>query len=382
MKKATKRADGRYQKSVFIGRKKDGSPIRKTVYASTQAELNRKVAELQHEAATGKCIHFDITFRRLSEIWMKQFPSLSKRWHKRKQCELDNHLLPALGDLKINELHLINLQNVLNDMAEQGYASSTMRKIKQCASAIMDFACDNDWLNRNCFLKAKVVSMEAPETRFLDDNEIRLITSSWEGHRFGIAAMIMLYCGLRRGEVLALEWDDIDYKTNVIHVTKARDIDANKAYLKKPKTKAGTRDVPIPTILLHALKKLGGKHGLIAPDKDGKLMSSTAYKRAWEGYFAYLNVTAGGKPASKYKPRVTVIKNITSKMLRHTYCTMLYDAGVDVKSAQYFMGHSNLETTLKIYTHLSQFRTKKSIASLNAHVVQMMQTINTKSSSS
>lgn len=68
MKKATKRADGRYQKSVFIGRKKDGSPIRKTVYASTQAELNRKVAELQHEAATGKCIHSDITFRRLSEI--------------------------------------------------------------------------------------------------------------------------------------------------------------------------------------------------------------------------------------------------------------------------------------------------------------------------
>lgn len=58
-------------------------------------------------------------------------------------------------------------------------------------------------------MKAKVVSMEAPETRFLDENEIRLITSSWEGHRFGIAAMVMLYCGLRRGEVLALEWDDI-----------------------------------------------------------------------------------------------------------------------------------------------------------------------------
>ena len=51
---------------------------------------------------------------------------------------------------------------------------------------------------------------------------------------------------------------------------------------------------------------------------------------------------------------------------------MLYDAGVDVKSAQYFMGHSNLETTLKIYTHLSQFRTKKSIASLNAHVGHMI----------
>ena len=95
------------------------------------------------------------------------------------RCTCSVHSRPALGELKINELHLINLQNVLNDMAEQGYASSTMRKIKQCASAIMDFACDNDWLNRNCFLKAKVVSMEAPETRFLDDNEIRLITSSW-----------------------------------------------------------------------------------------------------------------------------------------------------------------------------------------------------------
>ena len=89
-------------------------------------------------------------------------------------------------------------------MTEQVYASGTTRKIKQYASAIMDFACDNDWLNRNCFLKAKVVSTDVPETRFLNDSEIQLITNSWEGHRFGIAAMIMLYCGLRRGEVLAL----------------------------------------------------------------------------------------------------------------------------------------------------------------------------------
>ena len=109
MKKATKRADGRYQKSVLIGRKKDGSPIRKTVYASTQAELNKKVTELQHEAATGKCLNSEITFRRLCEIWMKQFPSLSIRWHKRKQSELDNHLLPALGTLKIKDLRLIML---------------------------------------------------------------------------------------------------------------------------------------------------------------------------------------------------------------------------------------------------------------------------------
>ena len=76
-------------------------------------------------------------------------------------------LLFTIGDGKSEIKVLISFI-----VPEYGYASSTMWKIKQCASAIMDLTCDNDWLYIDCFLKAKVVSMKVLETCFLDDNEI------------------------------------------------------------------------------------------------------------------------------------------------------------------------------------------------------------------
>ena len=367
-----KRDDGRYQKSVLIGRNPDGSPKRKIVYAKTQQELDLKVTALKQQIITRTYIDIDMTFTHLGEIWMKQFPTRSAKWHKRKQSKIDNHLLPALGDIDIRELRMMNLQDIINNMAEEGYATSTMKKVKQTADAMMEFACDNEWLLRNHFKKVKVPEVEAPETRFLEDDEILLITKSWRGHRFGIGALIMLYCGLRLGELLALTWEDIDYESNVIHVTKARECFINRPSIKKPKTKAGIRNIPIPDILLESLKELDGKHGLICTSAGGKLMSDSAYKRTWESYFNHLNKAAGGRCASKYTARVQVVNDMTSKMLRHTYATLLYDAGVDVKSAQYFMGHEDIETTLSIYTHLSKFRKKKSVVSLNKHIVEKM----------
>lgn len=373
--KQKKRADGLYQKSVKVGRHPDGSPKRKVVYGKTQGELDQKVTELKQKVSTQTYIDIDMTFTELSVIWMNQFPTRSAKWHKRKQSKIDNHLLPTLGERNIRELRLMDLQDIINKMAEDGYATSTMKKVKQTADNMMDFACDNEWLYRNYFKKVKVPSVEAPETRYLEDDEILLITKNWRGHRFGIGGLIMLYCGLRLGELLALTWEDIDYEEKVIHVTKARECFENRPSIKKPKTKAGVRDIPIPDILLIALKELGGKHGLICMSANGRLMSDTAYRRTWEGYFNHLNKAAGGRCASKYTPRVQVIEHITSKMLRHTYCTLLYDAGVDVKSAQYFMGHEDIETTLAIYTHLSKFRKKKSVVSLNKHLVEKMKKI-------
>lgn len=107
-------------------------------------------------------------------------------------------------------------------------------------------------------------------------------------------------------------------------------------------------------------------------------MTQIAFKRAWESYLHYLNLQAGGCDKKRGKndatgkptfiPAVRAIDNITPHMLRHTYATMLYDAGVDVKSAQRFLGHADLQTTLKIYTHLSEQKEQQSVAALNAHL--------------
>ena len=97
-------------------------------------------------------------------------------------------------------------------------------------------------------------------------------------------------------------------------------------------------------------------------------MTESAYQRAWDSYMSYLNECAGGKMGSGRKQPVWVMEKFTAHQLRHTYASMLFDAGVDVKSAQKFLGHTDIEVTLSVYTHLSKFKEDTAIDALNAHL--------------
>lgn len=100
-------------------------------------------------------------------------------------------------------------------------------------------------------------------------------------------------------------------------------------------------------------------------------MTDSAFSSAWHSYMNHLNLMYGGKNASRSRPKIEVIKPFTPHMLRHTYATMLYDAGVDIKSAQKFLGHANIEMTLSVYTHLTKFKIDSAIESLNTHIAEM-----------
>ena len=142
----------------------------------------------------------------------------------------------------------------------------------------------------------------------------------------------------------------------------------NKATVKDPKTKAGTRVIPIPEILYDVLTSVRKKKGLVCPDTRGNLMSGNAQKNAWNAFMNHLNVCAGGSKGAGPRKPVWVIDKITAHMLRHTYATMLFDAGVDVKSVQRFLGHTDIEVTLSIYTHLTKFKEEQAIQMIDQHL--------------
>ena len=103
-------------------------------------------------------------------------------------------------------------------------------------------------------------------------------------------------------------------------------------------------------------------------------MSDSSFKRQWHSFQSYLNICAGGQNgAGRFIHRIVVIDNITAHMLRHTYATILFDANVDVKSAQKFLGHADIEVTLAIYTHLTKYKEDKAIEALNGHLDEMIE---------
>lgn len=365
-----RRTDGNYSRQITIGRKPDGKPIRKTIYAKTIKELDAKVAEFERNMRQGTLsVNEKMTFGEMAEIWLRDYkPTISVNTRRMYTTILTKHLLPALGSYKLKDLKPYHMQTIMAEMSEGMYSSKTMKEIKNVAAQILEIAMENDIVFRNVFKKISVPQIEKVERRALTQYERELITKTHAEHKMGLPALLMLYCGLRRGELLALTWGDISLKKLMITVNKAVYFDANTPYVKAPKSKAGIREVPIPEILLPILNGRRAASMMVCPSDSGEMMTQSAIKRAWESYQHFLNIKAGGHVASRSRAKLQVIDHITPHMLRHTYATMLYEAGVDIKSAQKFMGHADIETTLRIYTHLSEQKENASIEALNTHL--------------
>lgn len=383
MARAKKREDKRYEKKITVGRNFDGSLNRISVYAATQKELERKVAEIKVQIEQGIYLSSDSAlFGKIAENWIEHFkPTISEKMRLRYKGIIRGKLQP-LAEMRVRDLRPMHLQVIINEMAKNGYAQKSMQMVKQTASQVLDLAMQNDLVYRNVFEKIKVPHVDAEERQPITEEQRELILNTWEGHRMGVPALIMLYCGLRRGELLALLWTDIDFKAKTLSVSKAADMPTNATTVKKPKTKAGTRIVPIPDAIMPALLRARREaiSMYVCPAmRTGDIMSAQAYTEAWSSYMHYLNLCAGGRDKVRTKnengkvcfiPAVQAMEPFTAHQLRHSYATMLYDADVDVKTAQKLLGHADFSVTMKIYTHLSTEKESAGIERLNQHVTE------------
>lgn len=271
-----------------------------------------------------------------------------------------------------------------------GYSGSVIRKVRMLYRDFWDSAIENGYALRNPFRSDKINALSGKDGthRPITDEERRLIHEVQ--HPFRPAVMTMLYAGLRRGEVLALDVDR-DIIDGFIHVSNGVIHEVNQPTIKDPKSDAGKRTVPVFPVLA---KELEGIHGLIAPaQRSGEIMSSAAYKsilasyintvethingvsKRWYGlkkadkkkdpkrYRHYLELKEQGKEKEAEEFRLQGWKTFDVKMhdLRHSFCTMLRDAGVDMKQAIEWMGHSDEKMIMKIYDHVSDRRTAESV---------------------
>ncbi len=371
MARMKKRDDGRYQRQVSVGKNADGTLIRRTVYAKTQKELDEKTELVkQGVECGGQILSTTTTFGDLAALWMASYGKMqSEKWIYRQRTLIDKHLLPKLGAMKVMDLKQFHLQILINEKAAEGLATGTMRQIKQTAARILEVAFEADMIRRNFFDTVKVPKKDPTERQALTEDQIKMVNETWETHCMGYPAMIMLYCGLRKGELLALRWKDVDLEKDIISVNKSVTIVTNQPTIKTPKSKAGVRQVPIPTILHNVLIQVkGADNEVVCPGCSGQVMSDSAYSSAWHSYMNHLNLFYGGSNASRTKQKIIAIQPFTAHMLRHTYATLLYDAGVDIKTAQRYLGHANVELTLSVYTHLTKYKEGKAMDAFNKMV--------------
>lgn len=331
------RKDGRWLKVKRI----DGRSVNFYSTAKTEKAAQKDI-EAQMLAYSAK-VASAAKFEAVAADWKREH--IEKISH-RTWCGYEAHYKRAVerfGEMYVHQIEPSDVQRFINTIASDGYAYKTVRAALQVLSLIMDYAIMQGHIDKNPCSFATIPKGLKRETRELpSEEEIEKVKNSVDCH-FGLFAYALLFTGLRRGELLALTDRDIDFGNHTISVAKSVYFVSNHPHLKATKTVAGTRTVYLLDCLA---EKLQGKQGYIFGGEQP--MTEMAFKRAWQRYAKESGVT------------------VTPHQLRHAYATLLFDAGIDPKSAQLLLGHSDYKTTMDIYTHISESRKRIDFERLNA----------------
>ncbi len=395
MARAKKRADGRYAVQLTVGHK-DGKPVRKTFYSQVSiADARRQrdewmdMHEYGGEGLPTAKIDGSLTLDAWIEKWLKSYKgnleANTQEFYASKSSTLADYSIGGvrLGDMSMRSIKPIYITEYIASLS--GKSKSTIRSSKTTVQQIFDAAKTNGVIDRDLCadLKDSVTDIRVRGTytghKALPKQTVDLICNNYGKHRFGLFVMIMLFSGLRPGEVAALRWDDVDFSKNVLHVREARDLrhDATKG----TKTETGVRSVPLFAPLRKALQEHRGI-GYIVTDSQGRPYDDASVTSAFRSFKLTIERVINGADAetnvgfrAKCWERRTGKKwkslDFTLYDLRVTFCTSLYDAGVDIKAAQKMMGHRDSTTTMRIYTKLSEEREEQSTAKMDAFLQQM-----------
>jgi integrase len=273
-------------------------------------------------------------------------------------------VLQKLRPLHVEEWHTALRTSGRAD-GKGGIAARTIGHAHRVLSSALSDAAENELVLRNVMQSKSPPKVADEEVIIVKDVPAFIAESKASGRNLYVPAMVSLFTGMRRSEVLALRWSRVDLGKKTIQVREA--LEATKAHgirLKPPKSKAGRRVITLPDILVDALRdyrkaqlefrmKLGaGKlqdDDLLFADIDGAPLSPNAVSAAWSDYAKQI-----GMP------------EVTFHALRHTHASQLIDQGVDIVTISKRLGHAKPDITLRIYAHLFSLDDSKAAAAINA----------------
>jgi len=379
--KYKKRKDGRYCVQIQIGQYgeadgvRDGKPRFKSLYARTQPELEKKERDFRNNLEKGIIIDDKgLTVGQWSLKWLELYKSnVSYNTKRMYESSIKTYIIPSFGQYKLKDLRPHHVQQLINSLEAKGH-NRTAEIVCLTLRQILETAIKNELIYRNVIDNISRKKAEKTVKRALSDYEIELIKSVDLPLREKAFVFLLLNTGLRRGEAFALMRGDISLIDRTITVSKSTITKQNRMEIKNsPKSLAGNRVLPItdelyPVIAewLHENKSL-----YVFPTARGGLMTDTAFRYMWDKIIRALNLAAGGREGEFFVKKIA--DDITPHIFRHTYASLLHRAGVDIKTAQYLLGHSSLKMTMDIYTHLDNQKKEKEIDKFNQFMTSFSQ---------
>lgn len=345
--------------------------------AKTEEKCKEKIEKLILNVFTDNLILLspDIKFKHFSSVWLQQIYSHKVKHHvlQDRINYFNNYINPYIGDLPINNISYSDIQSFVNNMADNGSTSEHIRKglslIRGCFKYFCLLTenslkpCDGITVFRNNNKRAKKINcFNSKERTIIEEYAFMVDESNNFIHRFGPAIVMLMYTGLRFCEAAALTWNDIDFHQRTISINKSTIEVTEKGSLKfltryGSKTPCSLRTIPMTLkakwCLIELKKQSNGSEYVICT-KDGAQVNRHTFYNAFNRLLTHSQLISKGDSRGVHS-------------LRHTFATMLFENGCNVKVISELLGHSSTKTTETVYIHVIQKLKAKAINDLDKY---------------
>lgn len=358
-----------YRANVYLGTDQvTGKKAKTSVTGRTRKEVKQKAKHAQDEFISNGYTVTKVVpiknYQELAELWLESYHlTVKPQTFIATKRMLYNHLIPVFGALKLNKLSVSYIQGFINDLSRElvhySVVHSINRRVLQYGVSLqlLPFNPERD------VILPKVPKRENKAIKFIAPEDLKALMAYMEklaNKKFSyffdyVLYSVLLATGCRFGEVVALEWSDIDLDNGTISITK------NYSRLLKligtPKSKAGVRVISIDKKTINLLRLYKNRQRQLFID-TGPRVSAVVFATPTK---EYQNMATRQESLDRRCAEIA-IPRFTFHAFRHTHASLLLNAGISYKELQYRLGHATLAMTMDIYGHLSKDKEKEAVS--------------------
>ena len=348
-----KRKDGRWEGRYIDFHKPSGKPHYKSIYGISYAEV-KNLLRLDKQGGNKSQNTSDKTVEDVSNEWLGSVKiRIKASSYSRYYTIVINHIVPYFKDTPISTFTNDVIEAFVKTKISKGLSAKTIRSITAVLIQIVKYA------GKRKYIEPISCDVTLPK---IHSNKLAVITPEQQEklveyikknlNRETLGILIALYTGVRLGELCALTWGDVDFKTQEIVVASSiqrikdfapKAITKTKLIIDEPKSEKSARNIPLPAFLLEILMKFNRNH-----NRNEYILSGTikpTEPRTYQNRFK-AHMTAAG------------LQNVNFHIMRHTFATRAIEVEFDIKSLSEILGHSSVRFTLDRYVHSSQEQKK------------------------